>query len=40
MSAKGCSFDSIAELSGMSISTMQLFYHSFWEKFVKEFKER
>ena len=40
MSAKGCSFDAIAELSGMSISTMQLFYHSFWEKFVKEFKER
>lgn len=34
MSAKGCSFDAIAELSGMSISTMQLFYHAFWEKFV------
>jgi hypothetical protein len=27
MSAKGISFDAIAELSGMSISTMQTFYH-------------
>ena len=40
MSAKGCSFDAIAELSGMSISTMQLFYHTFWEKFVAVFRER
>jgi hypothetical protein len=28
MSAKGCSFDTIAELSGMSISTTQLFYYA------------
>lgn len=40
MSAKGCSFDAIAELSGMSISTMQLFYHAFWEKFVAVFRDR
>ena len=40
MSAKGCSFDAIAELSGMSISTMQLFYHNFWEKFVSVYRER
>ena len=40
MSAKGCSFDAIAELSGMSISTMQLFYHTFWEKFVAVFRDR
>jgi hypothetical protein len=29
MLAKGCSFDAIAELSGMSISTMQPFFHFF-----------
>ena len=40
MSAKGCSFDAIAELSGMSIATIQLFYHTFWEKFVDVFRER
>ena len=40
MSAKGCSFDAIAELSGMSISTMQSFYHSFWDRFVRAFKDR
>lgn len=40
MSAKGCLFDAIAELSGMSISTMQLFYHKFWEKFVTVFRAR
>ena len=40
MSAKGCSFDAIAELSGMSISTMQAFYHDFWEKFVAVFQNR
>ena len=40
MSAKGCSSDAIAELSGMSISTMQAFYHDFWEKFVSVFQER
>ena len=40
MSAKVCSFDAIAELSGMSVSTMQSFYHHFWDKFVREFKDR
>ena len=40
MSAKGCSFDAIAELSGMSISTMQAFYHDFWDKFVDVFRDR
>lgn len=40
MSAKGCSFDAIAELSGMSISTMHTFYHFYWAKFVTVFKER
>ena len=40
MSAKGCSFDAIAELSGMSISTMQCFYHHFWDKFVAVFHDR
>ena len=40
MSAKGCSFDAIAELSGMSISTMQTFYHQFWAKFVSVFHDR
>jgi hypothetical protein len=33
MSAKGCYFDAIAELSGVSISTMQRSYHAFWKKF-------
>ena len=40
MSAKGCSFDAIAELNGMSISTMQTFYHQFWAKFVSVFHDR
>ena len=40
MSAKGCSFDAIAELSVMSISTMQAFYLDFWEKFVAVFQNR
>ena len=40
MSAKGCSFDAIDELSGMSISTMQLFYQTFWNKFVAVFRDR
>ena len=40
MSAKGCSFDAIAELSGMSISTMQSFYHLFWDRFVVALKDR
>jgi Plant transposon protein len=39
MSAKGCSFDAIAELSGMSISTMHTFYHAFWERFVANFRD-
>lgn len=40
MSAKGCSFDAIAELGGMSISTMHTFYHFYWDRFVTTFKER
>ena len=40
MSAKGCSFDAIAELSEMSISTMHTFYHFYWAKFVTVFKDR
>jgi hypothetical protein len=40
MSAKGCSFDAIAELSGMSISTMHSFFHFFWDKFVEVFQDR
>jgi Plant transposon protein len=39
MSAKGCSFDAIAELSGMSIATMQNFFHQFWAKFNENFRE-
>lgn len=39
MSAKGCSFDAIAELSGMSISTMHTFYHVFWDRFVSNFRD-
>ena len=39
MLAKGCSFDAIAELSGMSISTMQPFYHYFWNKFTEVHRE-
>ena len=39
MSAKGCSFDAIAELSGMSIATMQIFFHQFWAKFNENFRE-
>ena len=39
MSAKGCSFDAIAELSGMSISTMHSFYHLFRERFITAFRE-
>ena len=36
---KGCSFDAIAELSGMSISTMQPFFHFFWNKFCEVYRE-
>ncbi len=36
--AKGCAFDAIAELTGMSLPTMQAFYHSFAERFVEEEK--
>lgn len=39
MLAKGCSFDAIAELSGMSISTMQPFFHYFWNKFTEVYRE-
>ena len=39
MVAKGCSFDAIAELSGMSIQTMQRFFHRYMDLFVKEFKD-
>ena len=39
-SAKGCSVDAIAELSGMSISTMQSFYHFYWDRFVVALKDR
>ena len=39
MVCKGCAFDAIAELSGMSEQTMQRFFHSFWEKFVAHFKD-
>lgn len=39
MSAKGCIFDAIAELSGMSIATMQNFFHQFWAKFNENFRE-
>jgi Plant transposon protein len=35
MSAKECSFDAIAELSGMSIATMNVFYHKFWSNFCE-----
>jgi hypothetical protein len=40
MSAKGCSFDAIAELSGMSIATMQHFFHHFWAKFNESWVPR
>ena len=33
MPSKGCSFDLIAELCGMSIATMQNFFHQGWAKF-------
>lgn len=39
MSAKGVCFDAIAELSGMSIATMQSFYHVFWKRFVEKNKD-
>lgn len=39
MMAKGCSFDAIAELSGMSISTMQPFFHFFLNKFCEVYRE-
>lgn len=39
MLAKGCSFDAIAELSGMSISTMQPFFHFFWNRFCEFYRE-
>ena len=37
MVAKGCAFDAIAELSSMGLSTMQQFFHKFWDKFVSLF---
>jgi hypothetical protein len=39
MVCKGCAFDAIAELSGMSEQTMHRFFHSFWAKFVIQFKD-
>ena len=39
MAAKGCSFDAIAELSGMSIATMQKFFHQFWAKLSELFRK-
>ena len=39
MVCKGCAFDAIAELSGMSESTMYRFFHSFWKRFVIHFKD-
>lgn len=39
MVCKGCAFDAIAELSGMSESTMHRFFHSFWKRFVTHFKD-
>ena len=39
MVCKGCAFDAIAELSGMSEQTMHRFFHSFWEQFVAHFKD-
>jgi hypothetical protein len=39
INAKGCSFDAIAELTGMALSTMATFYHLFWRRFVEELKE-
>ena len=39
MASKGCSFDAIAELSGMSIATMQKFFHQFWAKFSELFRK-
>jgi hypothetical protein len=39
MVCKGCAFDAIAELSGMSEQTMHRFFHVFWEKFVIHFKD-
>jgi len=38
MVAKGCAFDAIAELSSMGLSTMQQFFHTFWDKFVAHYK--
>ena len=38
MVAKGCCFDAIAELSSMGGSTMQQFFHKFWERFVQHYK--
>ena len=35
---KGCSFDAIAELSGMSENTANNFFHQFWHHFVLEYK--
>ena len=37
--AKGCSFDAIAELSGMSIGTMQTFFHVFTDRMCFTFKD-
>ena len=39
MVCKGCAFDAIAELSGMSEQTMHRFFHSFWEHFVAHFND-
>lgn len=33
MVAKGCSFDAISELTGMSITCMHAFFHLFWSAF-------
>ena len=39
INAKGCSFDAIAELAGMHLSTMQAFYHKYCKRFVKEYRD-
>ena len=39
MVCKGCAFDAIAELSGMSEQTMHRFFHSFWEQLLSHFKD-
>jgi hypothetical protein len=39
MPRKGCSFDAIAESSGMSISTMRALFHVFRERFVSNVRD-